>query len=130
MHILNGQTESRAGKSVLPGRLSERSTMAGTLNDTPGSNRLHIGVFGKTNSGKSSFINAFTHQEVSIVADVAGTTYRSLRSGLSEQVVHSGHAGDSVTLSCPSSYLHIKLPWGSYVRSYAHACLCKRTESA
>ncbi|HAT89080.1 MAG TPA: [FeFe] hydrogenase H-cluster maturation GTPase HydF [Roseburia sp.] len=48
--------------------------MAGTLNDTPGSNRLHIGVFGKTNSGKSSFINAFTHQEVSIVADVAGTT--------------------------------------------------------
>ena len=47
---------------------------AGTLNDTPGSNRLHIGVFGKTNSGKSSFINAFTHQEVSIVADVAGTT--------------------------------------------------------
>lgn len=48
--------------------------MAGTLNDTPGSNRLHIGVFGKTNSGKSSFINAFTHQEVSIVADIAGTT--------------------------------------------------------
>lgn len=48
--------------------------MAGTLNDTLGSNRLHIGVFGKTNSGKSSFINAFTHQEVSIVADIAGTT--------------------------------------------------------
>ena len=48
--------------------------MAGTLNDTPGSNRLHIGVFGKTNSGKSSFINAFTHHEVSIVADIAGTT--------------------------------------------------------
>lgn len=44
------------------------------LNETPGSNRLHIGVFGKTNSGKSSFINAFTGQEVSIVADVAGTT--------------------------------------------------------
>ncbi len=47
--------ESRAGKSVLPGRLSERSTMAGTLNDTPGRNRLHIGVFGKTNSGKVFF---------------------------------------------------------------------------
>ncbi len=45
-----------------------------TLNETPGSNRLHIGIFGKTNSGKSSFINAFTNQEVSIVADVAGTT--------------------------------------------------------
>lgn len=45
-----------------------------TLNDTPSSNRLHIGVFGKTNSGKSSFINALTGQEVSIVADVKGTT--------------------------------------------------------
>ena len=48
--------------------------MAVTLNDTPSANRLHIGVFGKTNSGKSSFINAFTNQEVSIVADIAGTT--------------------------------------------------------
>ncbi|MBO5030971.1 MAG: [FeFe] hydrogenase H-cluster maturation GTPase HydF [Lachnospiraceae bacterium] len=45
-----------------------------TLNETPGANRLHIGVFGRTNSGKSSFINAFTGQQVSIVADVAGTT--------------------------------------------------------
>ena len=45
-----------------------------TLQDTPSANRLHIGVFGKTNSGKSSFINVFTGQEVSIVADVAGTT--------------------------------------------------------
>lgn len=48
--------------------------MGVTLNDTPSANRLHIGVFGKTNSGKSSLINAFTGQEVSIVADVAGTT--------------------------------------------------------
>ena len=45
-----------------------------TLNETPSSNRLHIGIFGKTNSGKSSFINAFTGQNVSIVADVSGTT--------------------------------------------------------
>lgn len=45
-----------------------------TLNETPSSNRLHIGVFGRTNSGKSSLINALTKQEVSIVADVAGTT--------------------------------------------------------
>lgn len=48
--------------------------MAVTLNETPGSSRLHIGIFGKTNSGKSAFINAFTKQEVSIVANVAGTT--------------------------------------------------------
>lgn len=45
-----------------------------SLNETPSGNRLHIGVFGRVNSGKSSFINAFTGQQVSIVADVAGTT--------------------------------------------------------
>lgn len=48
--------------------------MAVTLNETSGSSRLHIGIFGKTNSGKSALINAFTGQEVSIVANVAGTT--------------------------------------------------------
>ena len=48
--------------------------MAVTLNETPGSSRLHIGIFGKTNSGKSALINALTGQEVSIVANVAGTT--------------------------------------------------------
>lgn len=44
------------------------------MNTTPGANRLHIGIFGRTNSGKSSFINALANQQVSIVADVAGTT--------------------------------------------------------
>ena len=48
--------------------------MGTTLNDTPSANRLHIGVFGKTNSGKSSLINAFTGQEVWIASDIAGTT--------------------------------------------------------
>lgn len=47
--------------------------MAG-LNETPNANRIHIGFFGKRNSGKSSLINIFTGQEVSIVADYAGTT--------------------------------------------------------
>ena len=45
-----------------------------SLNETPSANRLHIGVFGKTNSGKSSFINAFTGQNVSIVSEISGTT--------------------------------------------------------
>ncbi len=36
--------------------------------------RLHIGIFGRRNAGKSSILNALTHQEVSIVSDVAGTT--------------------------------------------------------
>ncbi len=47
--------------------------MAG-LNQTPGANRLHIGFFGKRNSGKSSLINAFVNQDVSIVSSQAGTT--------------------------------------------------------
>lgn len=47
--------------------------MAG-FNQTPGANRLHIGFFGKRNSGKSSLINAFVSQEVSIVSSEAGTT--------------------------------------------------------
>ncbi|MBQ8459207.1 [bacterium] len=38
------------------------------------SQQLHIGFFGKTNSGKSSLINKITGQEVSIVSDIAGTT--------------------------------------------------------
>lgn len=45
-----------------------------TLNETPGANRLHIGFYGKRNAGKSSLINAFTGQEVSIVSEIAGTT--------------------------------------------------------
>lgn len=36
--------------------------------------RLHIGVFGKTNVGKSSLLNRISSQEISIVSDVAGTT--------------------------------------------------------
>lgn len=45
-----------------------------SLNATPSANRLHIGIFGKVNSGKSTFLNVFTGQDISIVSDVAGTT--------------------------------------------------------
>lgn len=45
-----------------------------SLNDTPRANRLHIGIFGKRNSGKSSLINALTGQEISVVSDHPGTT--------------------------------------------------------
>lgn len=47
--------------------------MAG-LNETPKGERLHIAFFGKRNAGKSSLINAFTGQELSIVSDTKGTT--------------------------------------------------------
>lgn len=41
---------------------------------TPKSFRLHIGIFGRRNVGKSSVLNMLTRQQVSIVSDVAGTT--------------------------------------------------------
>jgi small GTP-binding protein len=40
----------------------------------PKSFRLHIGIFGRRNAGKSSILNALTSQEVSIVSEIAGTT--------------------------------------------------------
>lgn len=44
------------------------------MHTTPVSNRLHIGIFGKRNAGKSSFINALTGQNIAIVSDQPGTT--------------------------------------------------------
>ena len=45
-----------------------------SLNDTPSSERVHIGFFGRRNAGKSSVVNAVTGQELSVVSDVEGTT--------------------------------------------------------
>lgn len=45
-----------------------------SLNDTPRANRLHIGIFGNTNSGKSSLVNALTGQDTALVSEIAGTT--------------------------------------------------------
>ncbi len=45
-----------------------------SLNSTPSAERIHIGVFGKRNAGKSSVVNAITSQQVSLVSDVKGTT--------------------------------------------------------
>lgn len=45
-----------------------------SLNNTPASERIHIGIFGKRNAGKSSIINAITGQNLAIVSNVKGTT--------------------------------------------------------
>lgn len=47
--------------------------MAG-MNETPKGERLHVAFFGKRNAGKSSLVNAFTGQSLSIVSEVKGTT--------------------------------------------------------
>lgn len=45
-----------------------------SLNDTPSSERLHIGIFGRRNAGKSSLLNAITGQDLAIVSKIKGTT--------------------------------------------------------
>lgn len=45
-----------------------------SLNTTPSADRVHIGIFGKRNAGKSSIINAITGQDLAIVSDIKGTT--------------------------------------------------------
>ncbi|MFR9619938.1 MAG: [FeFe] hydrogenase H-cluster maturation GTPase HydF [Rikenellaceae bacterium] len=44
------------------------------MNSAPNANRLHIAIYGRRNSGKSSLINAITGEETSVVSNVAGTT--------------------------------------------------------
>ena len=45
-----------------------------SLNDTPRANRLHIGIYGRRNAGKSSLINALTGQDIALVSSAPGTT--------------------------------------------------------
>lgn len=45
-----------------------------SMNQTPMSERVHIGFFGKRNAGKSSVMNAVTGQELAVVSEVKGTT--------------------------------------------------------
>ena len=45
-----------------------------SLNSTPNAERIHIGIFGKRNAGKSSLINAITGQDLAVVSEVSGTT--------------------------------------------------------
>jgi [FeFe] hydrogenase H-cluster maturation GTPase HydF len=45
-----------------------------SLNDTPSGERVHIGIFGRRNAGKSSLLNAITGQSLAVVSEIAGTT--------------------------------------------------------
>lgn len=59
--------------------------MSQTLNETPLGSRLHIGIFGRRNAGKSSLINALTNQEAAIVSEVPGTTTDPVRKAMEIQ---------------------------------------------
>lgn len=45
-----------------------------SMNEVPGSERIHIGLFGKRNAGKSSVMNALIGQQLSVVSEIKGTT--------------------------------------------------------
>ena len=76
-----------------------------SMNQTPASERVHIGFFGRRNAGKSSVMNAVTGQDLAVVSDVRGTTtdpvYKSMELLPMGPVMiipgpgrHDGHAGD------------------------------------
>ena len=53
-----------------------------SLNNTPSSERVHIGFFGLRNAGKSSLVNAVTGQNLAVVSDVKGTTTDPVRKAM------------------------------------------------
>ena len=53
-----------------------------SMNETPSSERLHIGFFGLRNAGKSSLVNAVTGQELSVVSEIRGTTTDPVRKAM------------------------------------------------
>jgi [FeFe] hydrogenase H-cluster maturation GTPase HydF len=59
-----------------------KETITAGLNDTPSSERVHIGIFGRRNAGKSSLMNAVTGQQLAVVSDVAGTTTDPVRKAM------------------------------------------------
>ncbi len=52
------------------------------LNEVSSGERIHIGFFGMRNAGKSSLVNAFTGQKLSVVSDVKGTTTDPVRKAM------------------------------------------------
>jgi small GTP-binding protein len=70
-----------------------------SFDKTPRSNRIHIAILGRMNSGKSSLINAMADQDVAVVSPVAGTTtdivYKSME-------IHG--TGPVVFIDTPGTY--------------------------
>ena len=64
--------ECCACDNTAPHKMQKEKMMS--LNDTPRAGRLHIGIYGRRNAGKSSLINALTGQDIALVSDAPGTT--------------------------------------------------------
>lgn len=117
------------------------------MNQTPKALRLHIGIFGRTNAGKSSFVNLVTNQETSIVSPVAGTTTDVVRKSMellplgpvtfldTAGIDDSGELGSlrvsrtrealaSSDIACLVVEPNI---WGLYEQSLAESCAAQNT---
>ena len=77
-----------------------------TLNQTPSAERIHIGIFGKRNAGKSSLINALAGQPVSIVSDFKGTTTDPVKKAMELLPLPAApsHCGFTVLLCTRTDY--------------------------
>lgn len=72
LHYFQIQTDCKGIPAQKEYKKEITKTMS--LNSTPSADRVHIGIFGRRNAGKSSIINAITGQNLAIVSDVLGTT--------------------------------------------------------
>ena len=73
------------------------------LNNTPMSERVHIGFFGRRNAGKSSVMNAVTGQDLAVVSDVKGTTTDPVYKSMELLPI-----GPVVMIDTPVSYTHLR----------------------
>ncbi len=117
------------------------------MNQTPKALRLHIGIFGRTNAGKSSFVNLVTNQQTSIVSPVAGTTTDVVRKSMellplgpvtfldTAGIDDSGELGDlrvsrtkeALASSDVACLVAEPNAWGPYERSLVESCAAQNT---
>ncbi len=117
------------------------------MNQTPKALRLHIGIFGRTNAGKSSFVNLVTNQETSIVSPVAGTTTDVVRKSMellplgpvtfldTAGIDDSGELGslrvsrtkEALASSDVACLVVEPNSWGPYEQSLADSCAAQKT---
>ena len=92
--------------------------MATSRMETPKGLRLHFGLFGKRNAGKSSLINALANQNISIVSSVAGTTTDPVEKAFELSPIGPVVFMDTAGIDDegdPVSYTHLTLPTTPYV---------------
>ena len=78
----NKSTENKSTENKSTGNKKTVNIMDNSMSSTPNSNRLHVGIFGETNAGKSSLFNALTETDISIISEISGTTTDSVQKAM------------------------------------------------